>query len=61
MNNTNYATLVSNATNCKSYSHFEINFINECVLNDNIIVKAIDNEYIIGYVLDKVSFVAYIK
>lgn len=61
MNNTNYATLVSNATNCKSYSHFEINFINECVLNDNIIVKAIDNEYIIGYVLDKVAFVAYIK
>lgn len=63
MNNTNYATLVSNAISNKNISHFEINFVNECKLDDVITIQSIseDGEYIIGTVLDKTAFVAYTK
>ena len=64
MNNTNYATLIYNATTKKEFSHFEINFVNECVFNDEISVGTLANtagEYITGSVNDKVVFNAYIK
>lgn len=64
MNNTNYANLVFNAARSKNYTHFEINFKNECVLNDEINVYSITNqneEYIIGKSTDKVYFISYIK
>ena len=64
MNNTNYANLVLNAVENKKYNHFEINFSNECLLNDKIIVSSLtlDNgEYTIGKVDDKIAFTSYIK
>lgn len=64
MNNTNYATLISNTINNKIFSHFEINFLNECLINDTIDILSICNqngEYIFGNVNDKKAFVAFIK
>lgn len=64
MNNTNYANLVVSAVENKKYNHFEINFINECVLNDVIIVSVCKNEsgeYVVGKVQDKIVFTAYVK
>ena len=61
MNNTNYATLVSNAVENKLFSHFEINFLNECLIDDEIVVKhakSKDAEFVIGYVGDKQTFSA---
>jgi len=64
MNNTNYANLILNADADKKFNHFEINFLNECMLNDEIIVSATkidDTEYITGTVNDKTVFVALTK
>ncbi len=63
MNNINYANLVLSAVENKKYTHFEINFNNECVLNDEINISTIkeDNkEFIIGKVQDKTCFTALI-
>lgn len=64
MNNTNYANLVLNAVENKTYTHFEINFKNECVLNDQLDIystKQEDEEFVVGKVEDKISFVALIR
>lgn len=63
MNNTNYATLVSNVINNKCIKHFEINFLNECLYNDIINISLIQtetNEIVIGTVNDKKAFVALV-
>ena len=63
MNNTNYATLVSNVINNKCIKHFEINFLNECLYNDIINISLIQtetNEIVIGTVSDKKAFVALV-
>ncbi|MBE7075307.1 MAG: hypothetical protein E7376_04945 [Clostridiales bacterium] len=62
MNNTNYANLVLSAIENKVYTHFEINFVNECVLNDQICVMHIkDNnkEYVKGVCEGQTAFLAY--
>ena len=64
MNNTNYASLILNAINNKAYSHFEINYLNECKLNDEINILLIKNEngeFVKGIVNDKIAFTSYIK
>ena len=64
MNNTNYALLAANATTKQIFSHFEINFLSECVLGDNIVVslaKTEDGEFIVGKNGDKVSFSVLMK
>ena len=64
MNNTHYATLVSNAIADKSFSHFEINYLNECLLNDKIEVmttKNSDGEFVKGVAGEKTAFIAFIK
>jgi len=64
MNNTYYANLVFNAVENKLFRHFEINFKNECILNDEISVFSIqdkDGEYVIGKSNDKTYFIAYVK
>ena len=61
MNNTNYANLVVNAIDNKEVNHFEINFINECKLGDEIVVYNIDDEFVSGKVNDTVVFYAYVK
>lgn len=63
MNNTNYATLVMNATEEKEFSHFEINFVNECLENDEIkvyLTKEDEKEFVYGMVDGELVFVAYI-
>lgn len=64
MNNTNYANLVLNASEDKVFNHFEINFINESKINDEIEVSLVKNEsgeYVIGTNNEKTIFVSYIK
>ncbi|MBQ4541653.1 MAG: hypothetical protein IJA23_02240 [Clostridia bacterium] len=64
MNNTNYALLAANATTKQIFSHFEINFLSECVLGDNIVVslaKTDEGEFIVGKNADKVSFSVFVK
>ena len=64
MNNTNYASLVINATQNKTPTHFEINFLNECKEGDEIEVSwSTDNtsEYVKGTTNGKPAFVATIK
>ncbi len=64
MNNTNYANLVLNAIDNKIFNHFEINFINECLLDDELKISSItnpDGEYIIGSTQDKITFTAFTK
>ena len=64
MNNTNYALLAANATTKQNFLHFEINFLSECVIGDNIVVslaKTDDGEFVIGKNGDKVSFSVFIK
>ncbi len=64
MNNTNYANLVLNATHSKTFKHFEINFVNECKLGEQIKVLTTTNqngEYVVGLVDEKTAFVAYLK
>lgn len=64
MNNTNYANLVSNAINNKKFNHFEINFINECRLGDEIATYSCNSEseeYVLGKVNNSTVFNAYVK
>lgn len=64
MNNTNYATLVSNTITNTAFSHFEINFLNECLLDDEIKIMhtSLDGaEYVAGFVGDKQTFVTFTK
>ena len=64
MNNTNYANLAVNAINNKQFTHFEINFLNESLLNDEITVCSIqdkDSEYIVGKINQKYCFVIFVK
>lgn len=64
MNNTNYAVLISNAVKNNHFNHFEINFLNECMLNDEIIISSItsqENEIILGKVNNTIAFVAKIE
>ena len=64
MNNTNYATLVLNATENEKFSHFEINFLNECLLGDKLEIATTSDEsghYISGTVDGKTTFLAFIK
>lgn len=64
MNNTNYANLVVSAIDDKETSHFEINFINECLLGDKIQVSKTNDgqsEYVIGKSNGKTCFIAYVK
>lgn len=64
MNNTNYANLVFSAVKNKKYTHFEINFLNECILGDKIDIllsQTETGEYIIGKVGEKTAFTAFVK
>ena len=64
MNNTNYANLVVSALDCKKFTHFQINFLSECKLNDVILVSLIkDNsgEYVVGTVNSKPAFVTFVN
>lgn len=64
MNNTNYANLVANAAENKDFSHFEINFLNECLIGDILNVSVTtsqDGEYITGTTNNKTAFIAFIK
>lgn len=64
MNNTNYANLVLNVVKDIQISHFEINYLNECVIQDEIDIYEIkdNNEiYIFGKVESKTVFVCYLK
>lgn len=64
MNNTNYANLIANALKNKEFTHFEINFLNECLENNQIEVSSIntdDGEYVVGKVEDKNVFSSYVK
>ena len=63
MNNTNYADLVLSATCCKDFSHFEINFVSECLLGDKIeVFESCQNNqnYVVGKIEDKTVFVALV-
>lgn len=64
MNNTNYANLVSNAAENKQFTHFEINYLNECKLNDTITVSSLKTEtgeFISGKNGNHLAFTAFIK
>lgn len=63
MNNTNYANLVMSVVKNKNISHFEINFLNECLLGDKIELSRVEyaGEYVIGKTDDKICFISYIK
>ena len=64
MNNTNYAPLIANALENKNFTHFEINYLNECIENYEIKImhtKNSDGEYIIGKVDDKTVFSSFLK
>ena len=57
MNNTKYAdALIIN----KAVKHFEINFVNESKLGENLTIYHDENNFI-GYLDDKVSFKAYVE
>ncbi len=64
MNNTNYAPLATNALESQTFSHFEINFLSECVLGDSIVVshtKTDNGEFVVGKNEGKVSFSVFVK
>ncbi len=63
MNNTNYASLVASASESKEFSHFEINFLSECKLGDelNVYLAKSNGEYFKGEASGKTSFTAYLK
>ena len=63
MNNTYYANLVVNAIENKVVNHFEINFVSECLLNDEILVYYNnENEQLVcGTVNNKTVFTALVK
>ncbi|MBQ8909262.1 MAG: hypothetical protein IJY90_03155 [Clostridia bacterium] len=64
MNNTKYANLILNVVENKYYTHFEINFLNECLIGDELncsLIKTADGEYVEGEVGDKTAFLAHLK
>lgn len=63
MNNTYYANLVVNAIENKVVNHFEINFVSECLLHDEISVfYNNENEQLVcGTVNNKTVFIAMVK
>ena len=64
MNNTNYALLSANAVTNQKFSHFEINFLSECLFGDNIVVKHTkteEGEFVIGTNADKIAFSVFVK
>ena len=64
MNNTNYATITINGIDNKLFTHFEINFINECNVGDTISVNLVKNEegeFVIGTKDEKIIFVSNVK
>ncbi|MBQ2864134.1 MAG: hypothetical protein IJE91_01560 [Clostridia bacterium] len=63
MNNTNYANLIVNAIKEKRLTHFEISFVSECRLNDQIKVYFLisENQQVCGYVNNKLVFNAMVK
>ena len=64
MNNTNYALLISNIINNKVINHFEINYLSECLLNDEIKLSLISNNnesIVMGEVDDKRTFISLIS
>lgn len=64
MNNTNYATIILNAVENKNFTHFEINFISESCLNDEIKVYLITDEsgeYVVGENNENISFVGFVR
>lgn len=64
MNNTNYGTIILNSVKNKSFSHFEINFVSESLLDDEISVSTLatdDGEFVIGTNNEKTTFVAFTK
>ncbi len=64
MNNTNYANLAINAAQNKQFSHFEINFLNECLLGDEIIIyllKDENGEYVVGKNKEKDAFISFLS
>jgi len=64
MNNTNYATLVLNAVKVPNFSHFEINFNSECLLDDTIAVMnttSNEGEVVVGKNGERIAFVAHIR
>ena len=63
MNNTYYANLVVNAIENKVVNHFEINFVSECLLHDEISVfYNNENEQLVcGTVNNKTVFIAIVK
>lgn len=62
MNNTKYANLVLDVINNKDVKHFQINYINECKLNEQIWVYYSQSENLIcGYVNEKLIFTAQVN
>ena len=64
MNNTNYASIILNAIENKNFSHFEINFVSESRLEEEIKVCRIEEngeEYIIGENNENISFIGFVK
>ena len=64
MNNTNYALLSANASKKQIFSHYEINFLNECLLGDEIVVLSAETEeveFIVGKNGEKTAFAVFIK
>lgn len=63
MNNTNYANIVLNAAQNKTFTHFEINFLNECLDCDKIEIylsNSNNQNFVIGKVQDRTVFTALI-
>lgn len=61
MNNTNYATLVSDVIENKIVRHIEINFLSECLEGEEIVLYKVRDdkeEYVIGEVDNRRVFVA---
>ena len=64
MNNANYARVALILLDNHNYTHFEINFIKECMFDDVIEIYSFNNQgkrYILGKVDEAISFVIYIE
>ena len=64
MNNTNYALLSANATANKEFSHYEINFLSECLEGDEIVVmsaKTEEGEFVVGKNGEKTAFAVLVR
>ena len=64
MNNTNYALLSANAAKTEKFSHFEINFLNECLEGDEIVVSSAETEegeFVVGKNGEKTAFAVFVR